>query len=126
MKNINIWFIFGAHGNVLFTILHFILFLLGLSYPPTSFKSIFCSSQGLRSLLHLCRYIIGFLSKSQEKTLLRGKLPGTFLLRFSETCRDGGITITWVEHAQNGVFNLGRFLRCFHKTCLLILCINCR
>ncbi|XP_056610886.1 signal transducer and activator of transcription 1b isoform X2 [Triplophysa dalaica] len=47
-------------------------------------------------------YIIGFLSKNQEKTLLRDKLPGTFLLRFSETCRDGGITITWAEHAQIG------------------------
>ncbi|XP_057192072.1 signal transducer and activator of transcription 1b [Triplophysa rosa] len=47
-------------------------------------------------------YIVGFLSKKQEKTLLQDKLPGTFLLRFSETCRDGGITITWVEHAQNG------------------------
>ncbi|KAA0715531.1 Signal transducer and activator of transcription 1 [Triplophysa tibetana] len=47
-------------------------------------------------------YILGFLSKNQEKSLLRDKLPGTFLLRFSETCRDGGITITWVEHAPNG------------------------
>lgn len=47
-------------------------------------------------------YVMGFLSKKQEKILLKDKLPGTFLLRFSETCRDGGITITWVEHAQNG------------------------
>ncbi|XP_052003871.1 signal transducer and activator of transcription 1-like [Xyrauchen texanus] len=47
-------------------------------------------------------YIMGFLSKEQEKALLKDKLPGTFLLRFSETCRDGGITITWVEHSQNG------------------------
>ncbi|KAK2904780.1 hypothetical protein Q8A67_006579 [Cirrhinus molitorella] len=47
-------------------------------------------------------YIIGFLSKEQEKALLRDKLEGTFLLRFSETCRDGGITITWVEYSQNG------------------------
>ncbi|XP_051566322.1 signal transducer and activator of transcription 1-like isoform X1 [Myxocyprinus asiaticus] len=47
-------------------------------------------------------YIMGFLSKEREKALLRDKLPGTFLLRFSETCRDGGITITWVEHSQDG------------------------
>uniref|UniRef100_A0A672R2J8 Signal transducer and activator of transcription n=1 Tax=Sinocyclocheilus grahami TaxID=75366 RepID=A0A672R2J8_SINGR len=47
-------------------------------------------------------YIIGFLSKDRERALLSGKLPGTFLLRFSETCRDGGITITWVEYSQNG------------------------
>ncbi|XP_026073393.1 signal transducer and activator of transcription 1-like [Carassius auratus] len=47
-------------------------------------------------------YIIGFLSKERERALLNGKLPGTFLLRFSETCRDGGITITWVEYSQDG------------------------
>uniref|UniRef100_A0A8C2A0I0 Signal transducer and activator of transcription n=1 Tax=Cyprinus carpio TaxID=7962 RepID=A0A8C2A0I0_CYPCA len=48
-------------------------------------------------------YIIGFLSKEREKVLLSDKLPGTFLLRFSESCRDGGITITWVEYSQDGV-----------------------
>uniref|UniRef100_A0A671T406 Signal transducer and activator of transcription n=1 Tax=Sinocyclocheilus anshuiensis TaxID=1608454 RepID=A0A671T406_9TELE len=47
-------------------------------------------------------YIIGFLSKEREKALLSDKLPGTFLLRFSESCRDGGITITWVEYSQDG------------------------
>uniref|UniRef100_A0A8C1JJ54 Signal transducer and activator of transcription n=1 Tax=Cyprinus carpio TaxID=7962 RepID=A0A8C1JJ54_CYPCA len=47
-------------------------------------------------------YIIGFLSKEREKVLLSDKLPGTFLLRFSESCRDGGITITWVEYSQDG------------------------
>uniref|UniRef100_A0A8C1M5U8 Signal transducer and activator of transcription n=1 Tax=Cyprinus carpio TaxID=7962 RepID=A0A8C1M5U8_CYPCA len=47
-------------------------------------------------------YIIGFLSKDRERALLSGKLPGTFLLHFSETCRDGGITITWVEYSQDG------------------------
>uniref|UniRef100_A0A8C1BX52 Signal transducer and activator of transcription n=1 Tax=Cyprinus carpio carpio TaxID=630221 RepID=A0A8C1BX52_CYPCA len=46
-------------------------------------------------------YIIGFLSKDRERALLSGKLPGTFLLHFSETCRDGGITITWVEYSQD-------------------------
>ncbi|XP_056321732.1 signal transducer and activator of transcription 1b isoform X2 [Danio aesculapii] len=47
-------------------------------------------------------YIIGFLSKKQEKAMLRDKAPGTFLLRFSESCRDGGITITWVEKSEDG------------------------
>ncbi|XP_072542335.1 signal transducer and activator of transcription 4 [Salminus brasiliensis] len=47
-------------------------------------------------------YIIGFISKEKEKTLLWDKKPGTFLLRFSETCKEGGITITWVEKSQNG------------------------
>lgn len=46
---------------------------------------------------------MGFLNKGQEKALLRDKLPGTFLLRFSETCREGGITITWVEYSKKGV-----------------------
>ncbi|KAG9271712.1 signal transducer and activator of transcription 1-alpha/beta-like [Astyanax mexicanus] len=52
--------------------------------------------------VHMCRYIIGFISKEKEKALLWDKRPGTFLLRFSETCREGGITITWVEQTQNG------------------------
>ncbi|CAM4601155.1 unnamed protein product [Leuciscus chuanchicus] len=47
-------------------------------------------------------YIMGFMSKGREKALLIDKLPGTFLLRFSESCREGGITITWVEHSQDG------------------------
>lgn len=47
-------------------------------------------------------YIVGFLSRKQEKAMLRDKAPGTFLLRFSESCRDGGITFTWVEESQDG------------------------
>uniref|UniRef100_A0A4W4HKB1 Signal transducer and activator of transcription n=1 Tax=Electrophorus electricus TaxID=8005 RepID=A0A4W4HKB1_ELEEL len=46
--------------------------------------------------------IMGFISKDKEKALLRDKHAGTFLLRFSETCKEGGITITWVEQSQNG------------------------
>ncbi|XP_034404949.1 signal transducer and activator of transcription 1a isoform X3 [Cyclopterus lumpus] len=42
--------------------------------------------------------ITGFLSKEREKALLSDKCPGTFLLRFSESSRDGAITFTWVEH----------------------------
>ncbi|CAM4601139.1 unnamed protein product [Leuciscus chuanchicus] len=47
-------------------------------------------------------YIMGFLSKEREKAFLIDKPPGTFLLRFSESCREGGIIITWVEHSQDG------------------------
>ncbi|KAK9969113.1 hypothetical protein ABG768_027313 [Culter alburnus] len=47
-------------------------------------------------------YIMSYLSQEREKALLRDKLPGTFLLRFSDDCHCGGITITWVEHSQDG------------------------
>uniref|UniRef100_A0A8C8LVM6 Signal transducer and activator of transcription n=1 Tax=Oncorhynchus tshawytscha TaxID=74940 RepID=A0A8C8LVM6_ONCTS len=33
--------------------------------------------------------ILGFVSKERAKTMLTGKCPGTFLLRFSESSRDG-------------------------------------
>ncbi|KAL1021822.1 hypothetical protein UPYG_G00018510 [Umbra pygmaea] len=42
--------------------------------------------------------ILGFVSKEREKVMLTGKCPGTFLLRFSESSREGAITFTWVEH----------------------------
>ncbi|XP_076002907.1 signal transducer and activator of transcription 1a isoform X2 [Genypterus blacodes] len=42
--------------------------------------------------------IIAFLSKEREKALLSDKCPGTFLLRFSESSKDGAITFTWIEH----------------------------
>ncbi|XP_026127208.1 signal transducer and activator of transcription 1-alpha/beta-like isoform X1 [Carassius auratus] len=47
-------------------------------------------------------YIMGFLSKESEKALLSEKLPGTFLLRFSENSRCGGIIITWVDRSKDG------------------------
>ncbi|XP_042282943.1 signal transducer and activator of transcription 4 isoform X2 [Thunnus maccoyii] len=46
-------------------------------------------------------YIMGFVSKEMERTLLKDREPGTFLLRFSES-HLGGITFTWVEHKDNG------------------------
>ncbi|KAM6893026.1 signal transducer and activator of transcription 1a isoform 1-T2 [Lycodopsis pacificus] len=42
--------------------------------------------------------IMGFLSKEREKALLSDKCPGNFLLRFSESSREGAITFTWIEH----------------------------
>ncbi|XP_042192024.1 signal transducer and activator of transcription 1-alpha/beta [Callorhinchus milii] len=41
--------------------------------------------------------IMGFVSKEKERTLLKDRNPGTFLLRFSESSREGAITFTWVE-----------------------------
>ncbi|KAM4613335.1 signal transducer and activator of transcription 2 [Polymixia lowei] len=46
--------------------------------------------------------IMGFVSKAKEKTLLKKKQRGTFLLRFSESVRDGGITFSWVEYTPTG------------------------
>ncbi|OCT61990.1 hypothetical protein XELAEV_18043074mg [Xenopus laevis] len=47
-------------------------------------------------------YIIGFISKERERALLSPKPPGTFLLRFSESSKEGGITFTWVEKDISG------------------------
>ncbi|NXG55082.1 STAT1 protein, partial [Hemiprocne comata] len=46
--------------------------------------------------------IMGFISKEKERALLKDQKPGTFLLRFSESSREGAITFTWVEGSQNG------------------------
>ncbi|KAJ8255461.1 hypothetical protein COCON_G00193250 [Conger conger] len=46
-------------------------------------------------------HIMGFVSKDREKTLLKDKLSGTFLLRFSESS-EGAITFTWVEFSATG------------------------
>ncbi|MEQ2167285.1 hypothetical protein GOODEAATRI_002562, partial [Goodea atripinnis] len=43
------------------------------------------------------QYIMGFISKERERAILSPKPPGTFLLRFSESSKEGGITFTWVE-----------------------------
>ncbi|NXR98985.1 STAT1 protein, partial [Oxylabes madagascariensis] len=45
--------------------------------------------------------IVGFISKERERALLKDQSPGTFLLRFSESSREGAITFTWVEESQN-------------------------
>ncbi|KAM6958592.1 signal transducer and activator of transcription 1a isoform 2-T2 [Tautogolabrus adspersus] len=42
--------------------------------------------------------IMGFISKEREKALLSDKCPGTFLLRFSESSKEGAITFTWIEY----------------------------
>lgn len=45
--------------------------------------------------------IMGFVSKDKEKSLLKKKQQGTFLLRFSESVI-GGITFSWVENTSTG------------------------
>ncbi|XP_004692682.1 PREDICTED: signal transducer and activator of transcription 2 [Condylura cristata] len=45
-------------------------------------------------------HIMGFVSRSQERRLLKKTVSGTFLLRFSETS-EGGITCSWVEHQDD-------------------------
>lgn len=50
--------------------------------------------------------IMGFVSKGKEKVLLKKKQHGTFLLRFSESIRDGGITFSWVQYSNDGTPNV--------------------
>ncbi|XP_027529532.1 signal transducer and activator of transcription 2-like [Neopelma chrysocephalum] len=45
--------------------------------------------------------ILGFVSRKQERKLLKSKRTGTFLIRFSESVL-GGVTFTWVEHPESG------------------------
>lgn len=59
---------------------------------------------------------MGFVSKEKERLLLKDKMPGTFLLRFSES-HLGGITFTWVDHSENGTCSL----LCIHVK--LVLCL---
>lgn len=46
--------------------------------------------------------IMGFVSKGKERVLLKKKQNGTFLLRFSESIKDGGITFSWVQYSNDG------------------------
>ncbi|XP_075708212.1 signal transducer and activator of transcription 2 [Rhinoderma darwinii] len=49
-------------------------------------------------------YVMGFVSRSTEDALLKTMKQGTFLLRFSESLRDGGITCSWVDHQLDGTY----------------------
>lgn len=53
---------------------------------------------------------MGFVTKGKEKSLLKKKKRGTFLLRFSESVI-GGITFSWVEITVTGEV-LGVFFAC--------------
>ncbi|XP_026151589.1 signal transducer and activator of transcription 1-alpha/beta-like [Mastacembelus armatus] len=45
-------------------------------------------------------HIMGFVSRERTRVLLQEKQSGTFLLRFSESSKDGAITFSWVEHSN--------------------------
>uniref|UniRef100_A0A3Q1FAF8 Signal transducer and activator of transcription 1b n=1 Tax=Acanthochromis polyacanthus TaxID=80966 RepID=A0A3Q1FAF8_9TELE len=45
-------------------------------------------------------YIMGFVSRERTEFLLKPKRPGTFVLRFSETNKDGAISFSWVDHTN--------------------------
>uniref|UniRef100_A0A3Q2QIR4 Signal transducer and activator of transcription n=1 Tax=Fundulus heteroclitus TaxID=8078 RepID=A0A3Q2QIR4_FUNHE len=45
-------------------------------------------------------YIMGFVSKQRTSSLLLNKPAGTFLIRFSESIRDGAITFSWVDQSN--------------------------
>ncbi|XP_040196984.1 signal transducer and activator of transcription 2 isoform X2 [Rana temporaria] len=49
-------------------------------------------------------HVMGFVSRSVEDSLLKTMQQGTFLLRFSESIRDGGITCSWVDHQCDGSY----------------------
>ncbi|MEQ2204112.1 hypothetical protein XENOCAPTIV_008068, partial [Xenoophorus captivus] len=66
--------------------------LVAAAFPP--FRLMVC--------VRPCSCIMGFISKEREKGLLSDKCPGTFLLRFSESSKEGAITFTWIEHDVHG------------------------
>uniref|UniRef100_A0A3Q3XGW6 SH2 domain-containing protein n=1 Tax=Mola mola TaxID=94237 RepID=A0A3Q3XGW6_MOLML len=55
-----------------------------------------------KHLVDLWRHglIMGFVSRKQTQALLQEKQTGNFLLRFSESIKDGAITFSWVEHSN--------------------------
>ncbi|EPY79445.1 Signal transducer and activator of transcription 1-alpha/beta isoform 5-like protein [Camelus ferus] len=72
----------------------------GLFLSPTEPRGQAVYFPPQKASLQVC--IVGFISKERERALLKDQQPGTFLLRFSESCREGAITFTWVERSQNG------------------------
>lgn len=60
-----------------------------------------CGAAGADCAPNPPRLILGFVSRKQEKKLLKVKRSGTFLIRFSESTL-GGVTCTWVEHPESG------------------------
>ncbi|XP_063808643.1 signal transducer and activator of transcription 2-like isoform X2 [Pseudophryne corroboree] len=51
-------------------------------------------------------YVMGFVSRSRAEALLKTMQQGTFLLRFSESLCDGGITWSYVDHQPHGTYNI--------------------
>ncbi|XP_040004701.1 signal transducer and activator of transcription 1-alpha/beta-like [Xiphias gladius] len=76
-----------------------------------------------RHLVDLWRdgYIMGFVSRKTTHVLLQEKQSGTFLLRFSESNKEGAITFSWVEHF-NGETRV-RAVEPFTEKELLAMCL---
>lgn len=64
---------------------------------------------------------MGFISKEREKALLSDKCPGTFLLRFSESSREGAITFTWIELDVHGKGYYGNSITCNQADFLILM-----
>ncbi|XP_028991716.1 signal transducer and activator of transcription 1-alpha/beta-like isoform X2 [Betta splendens] len=45
-------------------------------------------------------HIMGFVSRERTRVLLQEKCTGTFLLRFSESSKEGAISFSWVKHSN--------------------------
>lgn len=64
--------------------------------------------------------IMGFVSKGKEKSLLKKKQRGTFLLRFSESVI-GGITFSWVDIDDFGeIFLFQNYSKEVFWTCYMV------
>lgn len=70
------------------------------------------------------RCIMGFVSKEKSQVLLQEKTTGTFILRFSESSKDGAITFSWVEHCAGGMFLYMCVLQ-LHSELIQRLASNC-
>ena len=53
--------------------------------------------------------IIGFVSKSETEAILANAKPGTFILRFSESKIEGGITVAFFDHHDRKLIMLKPF-----------------
>lgn len=91
-----------------------------LMIPRANFRCVLCEWNKMQMLqqwsnytLFCFRYVMGFVSKEKERLLLKDKMPGTFLLRFSES-HLGGITFTWVDHSENGTWSYCLFMWIWH------------
>uniref|UniRef100_A0A3Q0RCX9 Signal transducer and activator of transcription 1b n=1 Tax=Amphilophus citrinellus TaxID=61819 RepID=A0A3Q0RCX9_AMPCI len=48
--------------------------------------------------------IMGFVSRERTRLLLQEKQAGNFLIRFSESSKDGAVTFSWVDQSNGGMF----------------------
>lgn len=47
--------------------------------------------------------IMGFVSKENTRSLLKGRKAGNFVLRFSESTKEGAITFSWVDYTDKSM-----------------------